>query len=80
MNYPPHIVQMFPEPMQWVLALEDIARHNQWTQEQLAEKLGCRFETVNRWMTGAYLPSKAYLRVIKYFCEQEAKKIIDEKK
>lgn len=67
-----------PIPLQYVEALEEIARKRGWTQQQLADMIGCRFETVNRWMTGAFLPSKSYMRIIKHFVYKETKKLVDE--
>jgi len=64
--------------LDYIIALEEISKIRSWTQQNLADKLGCRFETVNRWMTGAFLPSNPYLKIIKFFILQETKKLIDE--
>jgi len=61
-----------------LLCLREIANIREWTQTELAEKLGCRFETVNRWLTGDFFPSKVYLKIIQKFCDEEIKKLLDE--
>lgn len=35
-----------------------------WSQQQLADKLGCRMQTVCEWEKGKYLPQNAYQKLL----------------
>lgn len=35
-----------------------------WTQERLAETIGCRMNTISEWETGRHVPSRAFSQLL----------------
>jgi DNA-binding transcriptional regulator YiaG len=51
-------------------SVRGLRRHLALTQEQLAEELGVRQQTVSEWETGAYRPRGASVRLLTMVAEE----------
>jgi DNA-binding transcriptional regulator YiaG len=51
-------------------SVRGLRRHLALTQEQLAEELGVRQQTVSEWETGAYRPRGASVRLLTMVAER----------
>lgn len=58
------------KPKKWDAASIKKARNTMnLTQVELAERLGCRQQTVSEWELGKYLPKNAYRKLLTMFFE-----------
>jgi DNA-binding transcriptional regulator YiaG len=51
-------------------SVRGLRRHMQLTQEQLAEAMGVRQQTVSEWETGAYQPRGASSRLLSLIADE----------
>ncbi len=52
-------------PTQWTSdrILEERTKKG-WSQQELADRLGCRMQTVSEWENGKYIPQNAYQKLL----------------
>ena len=50
--------------------LQALRRHLQLTQQQLADEMGMRQQTISEWETGAYRPRGASARLLQLIAER----------
>lgn len=44
--------------------IREVRQAKGWSQQELADKVGCRMQTVSEWETGKYLPQNAYQKIL----------------
>ena len=57
--------------------LKELRKEKNWTQEQVADKLGVSGRTISRWETGAYMPDLSLLVDIAEMYDVDVRDIIE---
>ena len=50
--------------------IKSIRLHAKLSQQELADKLGVTFATINRWESGNYKPSRLAKKAFEAFCQE----------